>query len=65
MVRGEKRKTVVFNLDDPRESAMYDLASRANFSRLVKGYLSQELQRIQARRNTAQHIEAQQKTPSE
>jgi hypothetical protein len=50
MTYGEKRKSVVFNLDNPTERAMYDLATRTNFNKLVKRYMLAELQRIQAQK---------------
>ncbi|GLG01194.1 hypothetical protein Alches_12330 [Alicyclobacillus hesperidum subsp. aegles] len=53
MVRGEKRKTVVFNLDNEREAALYEFVSRSNFGQLVKRLLAQEFQRIQANRSAA------------
>jgi predicted transcriptional regulator len=50
IIRGEKRKTIIFNLDNAQERAMYELASRTNFSRLVKRYMLAELQRLQAQK---------------
>jgi hypothetical protein len=57
MTYGEKRKSVVFNLDNPTERAMYELASRTNFGKLVKRYMSYELQRLaaQQKQNSTEH----------
>lgn len=60
MVRGEKRKTVVFNLDNPAEAELYEFANRSNFARLVKTLLARELQRIKVQRGATQHNAAPQ-----
>lgn len=49
MLYGDIRKTVTFKLDNPEERAMYQLiVSQTSFSKLVKGYLREELNRMRA-----------------
>jgi hypothetical protein len=57
IIRGEKRKTIIFNLDNAHERAMYELASRTNFSKLVKRYLGYELQRLEAQQKQQSNTE--------
>lgn len=44
IVYGERRKVVVFNLNNELDRSIYELACQTNFSKLVKEFLKQQLE---------------------